>query len=200
MNKQFIYLLLILFVNISNSFSQSLDYVYFNNSAKNLKEFFSKNKNYQKSGSNELPYFSNGNIEIKFYDAIGETAVFKFKKKNDFNYAVNEIFSKANFDFKYCLEYYSPIIYNLNTSNANEIRIDLINFSIEVQHPSKLGDFMKQNRDMMPVIICTSDNSYAYHTNIKCEGFNNCKTEFIKSNVREVKRAGYKLCLICSSL
>lgn len=199
MKKQFHFLfLLALYFNVS--FSQSLDYIYFNNSAQNLKEFFSKNKNYFRSGSKELPYFSNGNIEIKFYEAIGETAVFKFKKKNDFNYAVNEIFSKANFDFKYCLEYYSPIIYNVNTRNGNEIRIDLINLSIEVQHPSKLGDFMKQNREMMPVIICTSDNSYAYHTNIKCEGFNNCKTEYLKSNVREAKRAGYKLCLICSSL
>lgn len=199
MLKQFLYLIL-LFVYSESCLSQNLKYTFFNNSSENLKEYFLKNKNYQNAGSNELPYFSNGNIEVKFYKTIGVIVDFKFKKRSEFNYATNEIIMYANFDFKYCIDYNSSIVYNFNTSNANEIRINSDENTIVVQHPSQLGDFLRQNRDFLPIVICTSDNSYAFHTNIKCQGFNNCNTIYKKLNIREAKIEGYKMCKICSSL
>jgi hypothetical protein len=55
----------------------------------------------------------------------------------------------------------------------------------------------KENHsDETTVLICNSQNSYAYHSH-KCSGLQRCKSEIINIRVSEAKKQGRSACKIC---
>lgn len=192
-------LLLLVFVN-STLLAQEVNYSYFNTSSENLKNFLLENENYMSGGNTEKPYFQGKfkNVYIKFYKAIGVNVTFQIESTEDYSSIVNEIGKQANFRFKYCTDFDEPIVYNYETNGGNKIRFSLEKQQIGVEYPSELSAFMESNSGLTTVFVCLSKQSYAYHTNLKCEGLGNCDSDIAKSNMDEAKKYNYRICEICT--
>ena len=148
-----------------------------------------------------MPYFQGkeSGLYIKFYKAIGITVVIDLQSQAHYSKLITEITTKANFLFKYCTDYNSPIVYNYITSSNNKIRFNYSKKQISIEYPSELGSFMETNSENLPVFVCISNDAYAYHTNLKCEGLGNCEKEVAKTNIKEAKKFKYQICEICTS-
>lgn len=196
--KFFIFLIgLNLGININ---AQSLSYSYFSMGSEKLKTQLIQD-NYSQSGNLEHPSFfdvDNGTA-VRFYKSTGVIAKFEIGSTSKFSELVKEISRNANFRFKYCSDYDSPVVYSYDTYNGNIIRFDYNKKEISVDFPSSVNSFMNSNSDLTTVFVCLSEGAYAFHTNLKCNGLQNCDSKIAKSNIREAEKYNYKFCEICST-
>jgi hypothetical protein len=176
---------------------QNIDYSMLNCSVDQLTNYLNTSKEYF-VGRN---YYSakNTKFTIQFYNTTGVYVNYKIRNSTFFSNIVSNINSKAFFRFKYCSDYNSPIVYNYETSSGNKIRYNYDELMIQVQYPSSLNTFFDSNSEFLPVFVCTRKVSYAYHTNLKCEGLQNCESQIAKSTIKEAKKYGYKICEICTN-
>lgn len=195
--KTFIIVFLLTIFTVFSSRGQNIDYYMFNCSAEQLTSYLNNSKQYLK-GVNRYSA-NNSNFTIQFYNTTGIYANYKFKNIDYFSSIVWVIKSKAFFRYKFCSDYNSSIVYSYETSSGNIIRCNYDELTLQIQYPSSLNSFLGSNSEFTPVFICTSKVSYAYHTNLKCEGLQNCEKQIAKSNIRETKKQGYKICEICTS-
>ena len=70
----------------------------------------------------------------------------------------------------------------------SSVVVNAKNYSHE--HPMLLGHASER------VLICLSENAYAYHSHY-CRGLNNCKERVRNVSVAEAERLGYRPCKIC---
>jgi hypothetical protein len=195
-------LLLILLVPLitCTALGQTISYNDLAQSSKSLKSELLNNSQYFSNGTFDLPYFQGkfDGLYIKFYDTTGIHVIFNFKSQSDYLNLVREIQNKANFRFKYCTDFDTPVVYNYETNNKNKIRFNFSETKISVQYPSKLSSFLKSRSEFITVFVCLSKNAYAYHTNLRCEGLGNCNSEIAKSHIKEAKKYNYRICEICT--
>ena len=198
MKKKLCILTLFLF-NIG--FSQSIPFSYLNTDSSTLIRYLSNNDNfwYEKK-MNILSFQSkNGSTFIKVYKSAITNVTIDFDNKSDYIKTLIDIKKKAYFQYKFCSDYNSSIVYTYKT-NFNTIRFNLIEFQISIQYNSELDSLFEENQHTFPVFICPTYDSYAYHTNLKCNGLNNCNDNINRYNLRDIKKSSkYKLCEICSS-
>mgnify|MGYP003111333491 CR=1 FL=1 len=193
--------LLVMLLVCANCFAQQVDYNYFITSPQKLKSFLYENSEYFSSGNSKTPYFhgKTNDIIIRFYETTGIYAIIEFQSKSEFLKAIQKIKQKAIFDFKYCTDYSSNISYNYRTNNDNKIRFNFSDYKISLQFPSKLNSYIDSNLEFLTVFICMSKDAYAYHTNLRCEGLGNCDVDIGKSNIKQAKEYGFRICEICTN-
>src|SRR5690606_41106200 len=198
MKKNFAFILVFSFSSIL--FGQKITYNDLNSTSDNFKENLLKSGNYFTGENTELPYFQGKEDSkyIKFYKSTGEIATIDFKTDNEYLSIIYAIHKNANFRFKFCNDYDENIVYNYETLSGNKIRFDYGELRISIEYPSKLNNFLDNNSDFGSVFICESDNSSAYHTNLKCDGLANCEVKITKTNIRSAKKINYKICKICT--
>ena len=196
-NYNLIFALLLTALSFIQIRGQNIKYTMFNCSSEQLTNYLNSSNEFF-IGKN---YYSakNTNFTIQFYNTTGIYANYKIRNYTYFANIVSIINSYALFKFKYCSDYNSPIIYRYDTSNGNIIRYNYDELVIQIQYPSSVNSFLDSNFEFTPVFVCTSKVSYAFHTNIKCEGLQNCESQIAKSNIKEAKKYGYKICGICTS-
>lgn len=193
---------LFVFIFSASVNAQKINYSYFLTSTENLKNHLSKTNDYfiGKYQGNISYQGKSGDLDIVFYNTISEYIIFRFSNSKDYHDLLNEIKSKAFFYYKFCSDYNHPIVYNFLTNNDHKIRFNLEEYQISLEYPSDILGLLNENSEILtPVFTCNTDYSYAFHTNIKCEGLNNCKGKIYKTNIKNAKKDGYKLCHICSS-
>lgn len=179
---------------------QELEYSNFSSSSDDLKRTLNSSEEYFSGGNEDLPYFQGkyNNSYIKFYKSLGTTVIFDIKSQQEYLKLVQEIRENANFRFKFCTDYDEPVVYNYEASNGNKIRLNLSQMRISVEYPSNVNSFIDRNSGLTSVFLCLSEDAYAYHTNLKCEGLGNCETDIAKSNISEAKKYNYRFCEICT--
>lgn len=180
---------------------QELTYSNLSSSSDNLKQTLSSSEEYFSGGSPELPYFQGkySNSYIKFYKSLGTTVLFDIKSQQEYIKLIREIQSSANFRFKFCTDYNEPVVYNYEASNSNKIRFNFSEMRISVDYPSKVNSLIDQNFGLTTAFVCLSDDAYAFHTNLRCEGLGNCESDIAKSNISEAKKYNYRFCEICTN-
>lgn len=182
------------------SYSQNLNYSHLEQNSETFQNYLAQSGNYFSGGSSSYPYFQGktSNSYIKFYRSTGTTCIIDLKSEQDFISLVRKIQRNANFRFKYCTDYNEPIVYNYETYGGNKIRFNFNDMRISVEYPSKLNSFIESNSEFTSVFVCLSNDAYAYHTNLRCEGLGNCDTKIAKSNIKEAKKYNYRICEICT--
>jgi hypothetical protein len=70
---------------------------------------------------------------------------------------------------------------------------------VSIEYPSTISSLMDRNFGLTSVFVCLSADSYAFHTNLKCEGLGNCKADIAKSNISEAKKYNYRFCEKCTN-
>lgn len=193
-------LLIILLALPISLIGQEINFSQITRGANSFKDFLYQNDSYFSGGNSTTPYFQgkyNG-IYIKFYESTGPYAIIDFESRSEFVKLIREIQRRAVFRFKFCTDYYDQVTYNYEASGNIKIRFNLNENRISVEYPSKLNQFMDSNMDILTAFVCTSRNAYAYHTNLKCEGLQNCNSDIAKTNIREAKSYRYRMCEICS--
>jgi hypothetical protein len=196
-----IHFTLILALTLSSIlFGQRITYTHLNLTSENLKEILLNSGEYFTGENTELPYFQGKQDSkyIKFYKSTGDIVTIDFKTDSEYLSIIYDIQNNAVFRFKFCTDYEENIVYNYQTSSGNKIRFDYGKMRISVEYNSELNSFLDSNSDFGSTFICESDNSYAYHTNIKCSGLGNCEANVSKTNIRSAKKSGYKICKICT--
>lgn len=180
---------------------QTINYNTLVTTAPDLKNSLLKNSDYFSGGNSELPYFQGKFTDsyIKFYKSTGTVVTFDLKSQEEYVKLIREIQQKAIFRFKFCLNYDEPVVYNYETSNGNKLRFNFSEMRISVEYPSKINSLLDRNSGLTSVFVCLSENAYAYHTNLKCEGLGNCESDIAKSNMTEAKKYNYSFCEICTS-
>lgn len=199
MSKIFLILAFIL-TNLSLS-AQNILFSYINTNSDNLSYYLTNNQNYwsEKKVNHEYFQSKNGSTYIKIYKSAIVNVTINFKNKTDYIKTLSEIKNKALFQYKYCSDYNSPVVYTYKT-NFNTIRFNLNEYQISIQYNSELDSFFEENQHTFPVFVCPSYNSYAFHTNLRCNGLNNCNGDIYKFNFRDAQNSKkYKMCEICSS-
>ena len=198
MKKHFVFILAFSFSSIL--FGQKITYTHLNSTSENLKEKLLHSGEYFTGENTELPYFQGKEDSkyIKFYKSTGDVVTIDFKTDSEYLAIIYDIQNNANFRFKFCTDYDENIVYNYETSSGNKIRFDFGEMRISVEYKSKLNNFLDNNSDFGSTFTCESDNSYAYHTNLKCNGLGNCEANISKTNIRSAKTNGYKICEICT--
>lgn len=194
------FLLLIFLLSYNIFFGQEINYSLLNTTSTNFKNYLSNNDDYFSGGSEQHPYYQ-GKIDskyIKFYNTTGVIAVIDFKSKREFLQLVKQIQNNALFNYKVCPDYNSQITYNYKTSMGNSLRFNFNEMRISLEFPSKINNFLEENGDLLPGFVCLSDDAYAFHTNIKCEGLGNCNEKIAQTDIREAKKYGYRYCEICT--
>jgi hypothetical protein len=158
---------------------------------------------------NSNEYFVNDNylqakvkkFSIRLYDSGFNIAIIKFDQKKDFDKLVSEIIKSSYFDYRYCKSYNEPITYLFHSNIGNKYSFSSNELQISVEYPTSTSQFLDSNNQHLTVFVCNSDNSYAYHTNLKCGNLNNCTKEINKAIILEAKKFGYKtICEVCSKL
>ncbi|MCH4824559.1 hypothetical protein ML462_15405 [Gramella lutea] len=182
-------------------FSQDLSYSDINLDSKTLISYLNIDENYFSGGSSDYPYFQGkiNNSYIKFYRSVSTTCVIDIKSEQDYISLVREIQKNAEFRFKFCTDYQEPVVYNYVTSNGNKVRFNLNQMRISVEYPSSVSSLMDRNFGITPVFVCLSEDAYAFHTNLRCEGLGNCETDIAKSNIQEAKKYNLSFCEICTN-
>lgn len=182
------------------TYSQEINYSYFSASSNDLKKHLQDNDNYFSLGNNNQPTFQSKfkEIYINFQNNIGVNVTYNIKEEREFIKIAKEIKNNAKFNFKFCADYNSGITYNYESNSGNKIRLNYFSKRISVEYPSKVGSLLNRNSGLTTVFVCLSKGSYAFHTNIKCEGLNNCEAKIAQSNIREAKNYNYRFCEICS--
>lgn len=191
-----VYLLIIMFSISLNVNCQNITYNILNQNYSDFLHTINSNANYWKS--NNSYQAKHNNFRIELYQTIGNTAVIKFSNYKDFEKLIKEIVKNSWFNFKYCTSFNEPIVYNFNSEKA-KFRFNLSEFKLSVEYPNSTSKYLENYNDLLTVFICDSDNSYAYHTNIKCENLNLCKSNILKTNIKDAKKINYKQCEICST-
>ncbi|XMO87169.1 hypothetical protein AAFN75_02550 [Algibacter sp. AS12] len=155
---------------------------------------------YFTGGKEELPYFhGKGDSKyIKFHKTTGVNATFDFKTDSEFLSIIHEIQNNAIFKYKFCTDPNENIAYNYETFGGNKIRFNYGEMRISLEFPSKLNTFLESNTEFTSVFVCISDDAYAYHTNLKCNGLGNCEAEISKIDIKRAKKNNYKICEICT--
>lgn len=192
-----IIIILFLCLNVN---SQSLYYSDFSQKSESLLKSLYQDDNYYFVGNDEYPSFQgkyNDNY-IRFYKSTGVIVRFIIKSGSEYNKLINDIKNNARFEYKYCSDYNSSITYNYKTDNDNEIRFNFDEAIISVEYPSSVNSFLESNSEFTPVFVCTSNVAYAFHTNLKCQGLQNCDAKIAKTNIREAKQYNYRFCEICT--
>ncbi len=192
------YILIIFFLSNISSYSQNMPFSYINTTSDNLLIYLSNNSNYWK-GKTRSPYFQskNGGTYIKFYDSYSTIVTIDFKKQTDFYETISEIKNKAIFNFKYCSNYRLPVVYNYQT-NFNKIRFNLTEMQISIEYNSDMSEFIQNNENLLSVFICSTNDSYAYHTNVRCFGLSNCSTNIQQTDMQTIKKTKYRICKLCT--
>ena len=137
----------------------------------------------------------NNEVNITYYEN-NYTSIFEFKNVSDCLNLIDEIRDNAIFQYKYCSSYTLPIVYNYISSGNNTIRFNFEEKRISVQYPGLDFSFASE---FLPVFICQSYDSYAWHTNLRCEGLNNCNSKIVETDKKNAKKNNYKICKICIS-
>lgn len=182
-------------------YCQSIPFSYLNTNSENLSYYLTNNQNYwgEKKANHEYFQSKSGSTFIKIYKSVIVNVTIDFKNKTDYIKTLTEIRNKTIFQYKYCSDFESPVVYTYKT-NFNTIRFNLYEYQISIQYNSELDSFFEENQHTFPVFVCPSYNSYAYHTNLRCNGLNNCNSDIYKFNLRDAQRSKkYKMCEICSS-
>jgi hypothetical protein len=197
MKKPFAFILTFIVSNLL--FGQEITYNDLNLTSENLKEHLINSGDYFTGGSEELPYFQGKEDSkyIKFYNTTGVIATFDFKTDNEFLSIIHEIQNNANFKYKFCTDQNENVVYNYETLGGNKIRFDYAELRISLEFPSKLNNFLESNSEFTSVFVCISDDAYAYHTNLKCNGLENCEAEISKTDIKTAIKNNYKICKIC---
>lgn len=199
MSKLFL-ILTTLFIQLS-CLAQSVNYSHLSLESNELKKHFTNNNDYFSGGSSEYPYFQ-GKLSgsyIKFYRSTSTTCVIDLKSQQDYNSLIKEIQNNASFRYKYNTSYQEPVVYNYETSNGSKIRFDLTQMRISIEYPSAISSLMDQNFGITPVFVCLSEDAYAFHTNLRCEGLGNCQSKIAETNVREAKKNNFNICNLFNS-
>ncbi|AFL81773.1 hypothetical protein Aeqsu_2313 [Aequorivita sublithincola DSM 14238] len=192
--------LILAFLISSIVFGQKITFNHFSSTAENLKRYLLNSGDYISSGNADLPYFQGkeDSKNIKFYKSTGVTVIFDFKTDSEYLSIVHDIQNNAEFRFQFCTDKNESIVYNYETYVGNKIRFNFSEMRISLEFPSELNNFIDENSDLTTVFVCKSDNSYAFHTNLKCSGLANCKSEISKTDIRSAKKSNYKICEICT--
>ena len=182
-------------------YSQNINYSLLNSTSGNLKNFLLNNNDYFSGGNTDVPYFQgkHNNSYIKFYNSTGVIVVIDLKSKTDFFSLIRTVQNNAILKFKYCTDYDEPIVYNYETTNGNKIRFSYDKMRVSISYPSEINDFLNNNSGLSRVFVCTSQDAYAYHTNLRCKGLANCDSQIAKSNIQEAKSYNYQICEICTT-
>lgn len=190
-------IILLLFINAK---SQTIEYSIYSSSSETLKNYLYKSDNFVSGGRKDIPYFQGkyDDIYIKFHESIGTIVIISFGNQSEYLKFIRDIKKNAHFQYKYCSDYNSPITYNY-IEKKNHIRFNLNEMSISITYTSKVNSFLDQNEGFTTAFVCTSNDSYAYHTNLKCEGLGNCNAQIAKTNFNEAKEYDYKICEICTT-
>ena len=170
-----------------------------------LDRSFSSLTNYLQSSEN---YFKNrnyfqakyGNFSIQIVSGLGNNAIIVFKKEADFKKLALDIMNNAYFDFKFCNDYDSSVVYNFHSGLENRFRFNFDELRISVEYPNSLSEFAQSNIDLLGVFVCGTDDSYAYHTNLRCGNLNQCSGKIYKSTIREATGMKYRICGSCTSI
>ncbi|WP_298248362.1 hypothetical protein [uncultured Christiangramia sp.] len=179
---------------------QEISYYDLNTSSQDLKNFFLSSNEYFSGGTDDLPYFQ-GKIDnkyIKFYNSTGVIAIIDFKDKNQYLELVRQIQENAFFQYKVCTDPNSNITYNYRTALGNAFRFNFNEMRISLEFPSEINNLLDKHSYLQKGFVCISEDAYAFHTNIQCEGLGNCTSDIAKTNLREAKNYGYKYCEICT--
>ncbi|MEZ4840654.1 MAG: hypothetical protein R2821_03865 [Flavobacteriaceae bacterium] len=199
---RFLFTSLLIYVWIFSLSAQELSYSFLTLSPETFKSYLFSNSDYFSSGNANNPHFQkkNGKLNIKFYETTNIYANLDFQSTSDFLNLVREVQSKAYFEHKFCSSYDEPVIFKYITSNKNIIRFNFSEIRVQIQYPSKLDNIFEGDFELiMTVFVCLSENAYAFHTNLKCEGLGNCNSKIAKTNISEAKKYGYRICEICSN-
>lgn len=174
--------------------AQNINYSYLNLNSKSLIKALS-NEQYFINELNTGVYFQGKNNDLSI-TCSGYQSFFIFKKASNYLKVVEEIRNNAVFQFKYCSDYNSPIVFTYISSNNNTIRFNFEEMKISIQYPELDISFAME---FLPVLVCDGYDAYAWHTNIKCEGLNNCKSKITNTDLKTAKKQNYKICKICTS-
>lgn len=191
----------ILILTISNLiFGQRITYNHLNSTSESLKENLLNSGDYFTDGNTKTPYFQGKKDSkyIKFHKSTGLIVTIDFKTDTEYLSIVHEIQNKANFKYKFCTDQDENIVYNYESSIGNKIRFNFGEMRISLEFPSKLNSFIESNSEFTSVFVCISDNSYAFHTNLKCNGLSNCESNISKTDIKNAKKNRYKTCKICT--
>jgi len=181
--------------------AQKINYSDLNVSSTTLKNELLNSGNYFTNYPNDVPYFQGKTDSkyLKFYNSTGPIVTIDFKSQSEYLNIIEQIQKNANFRFKFCTDYDDNVVYNYQTSNGNKLRFNFNEMKLSVEYSSSTNKFLDSNFEFTPVFVCVSDNAYAYHTNLKCEGLGNCDAKIAKTNIKEAKKYNYKFCEICTS-
>lgn len=194
------FLITALFIQLS-CVAQSVNYSHLTLESNELKTHLTDNNDYFSGGSFEYPYFQgkHSGSYIKFYRSTSTTCVIDLKSKQEYISLVKDIQNKASFRFKFNTSYQEPVVYNYETTSGNKIRFNLDQMRISIEYPSAISSLMNRNSGITSVFVCLSEDAYAFHTNLRCEGLGNCETDIAKSNIQEAKKHNYRFCDICTT-
>ena len=180
--------------------AQSLSYSYFNYGSEKLKSQLILDTYFPSGNMENASFFNvNNGVTVRFYKSTGVYANFEISSTSKFLQLVKDIGRNFNFRFKYCSDYDSPVIYSYETNNGNVIRFNYEKTGIQVEYPSSVNSFLNSNSELTTVFVCLSEGAYAFHTNLKCNGLQNCDSKIAKSNIKEAKKYNYRFCEICTT-
>jgi|GEM_PF-3693868 len=182
--------------------SQEITYNDLNISSERLKLSLENSGDFFSNMPHNLPYFQGktDNKYIKFHSSIGKVVHFEFKSESEYLTLINQIQNNAEFVFKSCTDYEQAVTYSYLTSIGNSILFDFNDLIVSVKYPSDLDDVFDRNFEVLKqVLVCISNDAYAFHTNLRCEGLGNCDSKISKTTIQQAKRYNYKICKICTS-
>jgi len=196
----FIKLIIITILLLFNSVSaQNITISDITNSRANLISNLNNSNEYFVNNSGSDPSFQakDNSLDIEFR---GNNATIKLYSYSEFKSLINMISINMKFKYKVCHSYNEPIVYNYEDYRGNRIRFNYDNQRINIEFPSGVRDMQDRNRSRLNLIyVCTSDDSYAFHTNLRCNGLGNCKYKVQNTSKNNAKKYGYRICEICTN-